>query len=279
MFIAQLTHQLGNVWFWFIFVLGLLVGSFLNVCILRIPHGRFWERSRSFCMACTSPIPMYLNIPVVSWLLLRGRAKCCGEKISVQYPLVELLTGIAFAGCFLKWAFISGGFADFHLDPVDQLRFTHAVIFISVMIVVSVIDIQLMIIPDVINFSMILLAPLAAYFHPELTLDSSVLGIIFGGLGLYAIAATYLFLRGEEGMGLGDVKLLAAIGGWVGYQGLIPTVIGGSLVGSLAGLGLMLYSRTTDLKTAIPFGPFLALGAVAYLLFGQTFYELILAGR
>ncbi len=229
-------------------------------------------------MGCTSPIPMYFNIPVLSWLYLKGRAKCCGAKISIQYPLVELVTGLFFVLAYLKWPFIAGELATFHVSPIEQLRFTHAVLFISTLIVVSVIDIRLMIIPDVISFPMIALTPIVAYFHPELSFDSALLGVVIGGGGLYAVSTLYFYLRGEEGMGLGDVKLLAGIGGWLGYQSLLPTVISGSLIGSFAGIMIMLINRSASLKTAIPFGPFLAIGSVIYLFAGQALYELFIAG-
>ncbi|MEN9834271.1 MAG: hypothetical protein RL011_464, partial [Pseudomonadota bacterium] len=150
-------------------------------------------------------------------------------------------------------------------------------IFCSVLIVCSVIDLRLMIIPDVISLPMIALTPLVVYVHPDLDWISASLGIVLGGGSLYAIAWLYWIVRREVGMGMGDVKLLAAIGGWLGYQAILPTVLYGSVAGALTGLSMMLVTRRLTMRSAIPFGPFLALGAIIHLFAGPLIQQAMLA--
>ncbi len=253
---------------WIVFMFGAIVGSFLNVCIYRIPEGTFFKHARSVCRGCGAPIPMYLNVPILGWLFLRGKARCCGVKLSPQYPLVELLAAIAFVVIYWKYPFIAlkGGTIEWHY--ADAIRCAHAVIFCSLLIVVSAIDFRLMIIPDVISLPMIVLTPVVVWLHPDLDWLSATLGVAIGGFSLYAIAWIYWLIRHEVGMGMGDVKLLAAIGGWLGYQAIIPTVFYGSILGAASGLVFIAASRKMTLKAAIPFGPFLALGAIIHLIIG-----------
>lgn len=270
---------------WFALIWGAVIGSFLNVCIFRIPEGTFWAKTRSVCRACGSAIPAWHNIPLLSFVLLRGRASCCGAKLSVQYPLVEFLTAIMFVVAYWKFPFVGSlGGGAIAFDPNDALRAGHAAIFIALMIVCSVIDMRHMIIPDVISIPMIVATPAIVYLHPDLDWQSALIGVVLGGGSLYAIAWFYWLLRREVGMGMGDVKLLAAIGGWLGYQAILPTVLFGSVTGAVFGLASMVYFRirkkadgpTMGMKTALPFGPFLALGAILHLLWGQVFREWLL---
>lgn len=252
---------------WLFFVFGLICGSFFNVCIYRIPLGVFWKSHRSFCPQCKTPIPFWLNIPVLSYLLLGGKTKCCSKELPIFYPLVELFTGLVFVYIYWRFPFFEQEiFPSPDIDTNQFLRFSHALVFCSLLIVCSVIDFQHMIIPDGISLSMIAMSPLIALVHPELTLRSSLLGVFLGGAGVYAVAWTYYLLRKREGIGMGDAKLLAAIGGWLGYESLLPTVLFGSIIGSFVGLGLMVKQRHTNMQTEIPFGPFLAFGAAFYLL-------------
>jgi leader peptidase (prepilin peptidase)/N-methyltransferase len=261
---------------WGALLLGLIVGSFLNVCIIRIPQGTFWSKSRSACPACGSRIPFWLNIPVVSYLVLRGRAHCCGGKISVQYPLVELLTGILFVIVYWNYPFLAPMGDGFEIEPGDLIRCIHGGLFVSILLVCSVIDIHLRIIPDVISLPMILATPLVIYFHPDLTWQSGLLGVVLGGGSLFAVAWIYWMLRNQVGMGMGDVKLLAGIGGWLGYQAVLPAIFYGSVLGSILGITGMIVSRRLDLGTKIPFGPFLALGALIHLFLGGQLQEFLM---
>lgn len=263
-------------------LLGLVTGSFLNVCILRIPEGTFFKNTRSHCPACGALIPWYLNLPVFSFFVLRGRARCCSAKISWQYPLIECATGLLFAYLALRFPFIEikqGDFAQgvgriMAIDSNEGWRFLHAMVFCCVLLVASVIDLRLMIIPDVLSLGLIVLTPIVVVLHPDLGWRSSLLGVVLGAGILYAVAWTYWLLRHEVGMGFGDVKLLAGIGGWLGYESLFPVILTASVSGSLVGIGVMIWTRKFHGKTALPFGPFLAFGAVVYLLFNQEITEL-----
>lgn len=257
---------LESPWTWFVFVFGALIGSFLNVCIYRIPEGQFFASARSRCRHCNAQIPAYLNIPILGFLLLRGRTLCCKKPLSWQYPVVELLTASLFVACYWKTPFmIQYGAHPFEIDPTNALRFAHLSTFVALMIVCSFIDIRLMIIPDVISLPMIAATPLVVWLHPDLTWQSALAGVIVGGGILYAVAWLYFLLRKQVGMGFGDVKLLAAIGGWLGVEAVLPAICWGSILGSVVGISMMLYQRKMDMKLAIPFGPFLATGAVLHM--------------
>ncbi len=272
-FLSMLRLYLLSPLTWWAFAFGLVVGSFLNVCIYRVPRKTFFKKARSHCPQCDALIPWWGNIPVLSWVLLRGRARCCGAKISVQYPLVELATGFIFVALYWVFPFFGRMSSGYLMDPAELIRFTHAVIFSSLLLVCSVIDMQHRIIPDVISLPMIAVSPLVALTHPDLTLTSSLLGILIGAGVFYALAWFYYLLRKEAGLGMGDVKLLAAIGGWLGYQALVPTIFLGSISGAVYGIGAIIITKNVHMKTAIPFGPFLALGAFTYLLAGGRVWE------
>lgn len=260
---------------WISFVFGALIGSFLNVCIFRIPEGNFLANKRSVCRGCGKQIPGWWNIPIVSWLLLRGKAKCCGVKLSLQYPLVELLTALTFVVVYWKFPFIaySGGILQW--DYGNVIRAFHAATFCCILLVCSGIDWRHMIIPDVISLPMIALTPLVVMIHPDLDWTSGLVGVLAGGLSLYAIAWLYWLVRKEVGMGMGDVKLLAGIGGWLGYQSIIPTIFYGSIMGAAGGLLVMVFTKRLNFKSAVPFGPFLAAGAIIHLLVGPYLQELL----
>jgi leader peptidase (prepilin peptidase)/N-methyltransferase len=150
--------------------------------------------------------------------------------------------------------------------PADFVRFVHSSVFVSALLVGSAIDWQLKIIPDIITLGLLALTPLVIYLHPELSVHSSILGIIAGGGIIYAIAWGYYLLRRGYGIGMGDAKLLAAIGGWLGYQSLFSTILYGSLLGTIYGFWVMYRQRNFSLQAEIPFGPFLSLGAFIYMM-------------
>lgn len=261
---------------WFLGALGLLLGSFLNVCIYRIPRNNFFTATRSFCPSCGAMIPWWLNIPVFGWLAIGGRSRCCGTSISAQYPIVEALTGVLILVAYAKWPFwapsmMGGGLPVF--DSTEFLRFAHGFIFLTLLFLCSVIDIKHMIVPDVISLSMVAFTPVVVWAHPELSWQSALGGVIAGGGVLYVVAWLYWVLRREVGMGMGDVKLLAAIGGWLGWQAVVPTILYGSIMGSVVGIAFILASRDRGLRTAIPFGPFLSIGAALHLMVGQSIQE------
>lgn len=259
---------------YFAITFGLIIGSFLNVCIFRIPRNIFWDSHRSFCFYCKEKIPFWLNIPVLSFLLLRGKARCCGSKIGLRYPLVEVLTGLLILLIYWCFPFVVSHDGDYLLHMNELIRFSHAAIFACVMLVCSFIDLEFMIIPDVISLPMIALAPVVFYFHPELTLKSSLFGILLGAACIYAIAWVYYLFRRQEGIGMGDAKLLAVVGGWLGYEAVFPTLLYSSVLGTVIGVLVLLLSKKFSLKAEIPFGPFIAIAALFHQLSPFSFYEL-----
>lgn len=256
-------------------ILGAVIGSFLNVCIFRIPEGTLFKEARSVCRSCGQVVPAWLNVPIIGYLMLGGKARCCGARLSPQYPIVELLTACVFVCVYWKFPFLIFTDQGPSLDYPELIRALHAAIFLSLMIVCSVIDLRLMIIPDVISLPMVILTPVVALLHPDLDWVSAVIGAVIGAASLYLIAWVYYLIRKETGMGAGDVKLLAAIGGWLGYQAIFPTIFYGSVLGAVFGLLAIAWSKKLHLKSEIPFGPFLAIGSALHLMLGGLLQELI----
>ena len=237
----------------YVFLIGLCVGSFLNVCIHRLPLGQSIARPPSACPQCRNPIRWFDNIPVFSYLLLRGRCRHCKTQISPRYPIVELLTGLL---ALATWTMFGPHWS-------SALYF----LFMAALLTVTFIDIDHRIIPDTISLPGIPLGFAASFVLPQMYWKESLIGILLGGGILLAIAWGYNLLTGKEGMGGGDIKLLAMIGAFVGWKGVIFTIMTASFTGTLVGVAVMLRTRG-GMKSAIPFGPFLAIGAIGYLFFG-----------
>ncbi len=237
-----------------IFTFGAMVGSFLNVCIARIPEGRSIVHPRSQCPGCQSPIAWYDNIPIVSYLVLGGRCRACRTRISPVYPAVELLTGALAVALWMRLG-LSAAFAGYF-------------IFAAALVTITFIDLDHRIIPDVISLPGIAAGIAISFVSPLVTPVDALLGVVVGGGSLLAVASAYQWIRGEEGMGGGDIKLLAMIGAFLGWQSVFVTLMVASVIGSIIGISLMVYQRA-DAKLAIPFGPFLACGALVYLFFGE----------
>ena len=238
------------------FVFGAVVGSFLNVCIHRLPLGKSIVRPRSRCPVCEKAIAPYDNIPLLSYLILRGRCRHCGVSISPVYPAVELLTAVLSLVLFRKFGL--------------SLPYLASFVFSAALVVVAFIDLEHQIIPDVISLPGIPLFAAAGIGIMGLTLWDSLIGILLGGGVLYLVAAGYELLKKQEGMGGGDIKLLAMIGGFLGWKSLLFVILVSSLLGAVVGLSVILYKKG-DLKYAIPFGPFLSAAAVLYLFYGEAF--------
>jgi leader peptidase (prepilin peptidase)/N-methyltransferase len=235
------------------FILGACIGSFLNVCIYRIPLSKSIVAPGSMCPRCGNPIRFYDNIPILSYLWLRGRCRQCRTPVSLRYPLVELLTALLFTAVAHRFgASVEAGIY---------------MAFSAVMVTITFIDIDHRIIPDRISLPGILLCFLAALALPNMGWKAALLGILVGGGTLFVVAWGYSLLTGKEGMGGGDIKLLAMIGALLGWQGVVFTIFSASLLGTVVGLGLMVRTRS-DMKLAVPFGPFLAAGALAYIFVG-----------
>jgi leader peptidase (prepilin peptidase)/N-methyltransferase len=271
-----------------LFLFGLIIGSFLNVCIVRIPGQKSIVLPASACPKCGEPIRPYDNIPVLSYLFLRGQCRACKTKISPMYPLVELLTGLLFLACFLA----------FGLTP-EALKWA---VFSALMIVLVFTDLRERILPDVVNFTGLGFGLVLSLFTrpadgtarlifgrlfgidapvPVLSLADAVLGAAIGGGLLWLVAEVYLRLRGREGMGLGDVKMMLMAGAFLGIKRTLLTIFAGSLLGSVLGMLFMLARRKKS-DYELPFGTFLGMAAVLVVFFGTpivNWYQSLLVIR
>lgn len=245
------------------FCAGLCIGSFLNVCISRLPQGLSIVHPGSRCPKCGTHIRFYDNIPVLSYLVLGAKCRSCGNSISVRYPAIELLTGAMACGIVLKYGLTFSALIYF--------------LFIAALIVVAFIDLDHRIIPDSISLPGVAAGLLASLVLPQITWTDSLIGTLAGGGSLFAVAMGYYLVTGKEGMGGGDIKLLAMIGAFTGWQGVAFTIFAASATGTAVGLVLMA-SAGKNLKFAVPFGPFLSLGAVVYIFFGQAIIHWYLMG-
>ncbi len=239
----------------FFFIIGAIFGSFGNVVIYRMPQGMSVVTPRSRCQSCKKLVAWYDNIPIVSWFLLRGKCRHCGASFSIRYPLVEFLMACLFCACFLYY-----GWSWFLLEYL---------IFIFGLVVCTFIDFDHMILPDEFTLSGIVLGLTGSLLNPGRSFTESLIGIAIGGGFLWLIATLYFLATKKEGMGGGDVKLLAWIGAILGWKAIPFVIMLSSITGSVVGIAIALRSQG-GLKTAIPFGPYLALGALFYILGGQT---------
>lgn len=245
---------LDNLFATYFFIMGACFGSFANVVIYRYPKDESVVTPRSRCGSCKKNISWYDNIPIFSWLLLCGKCRHCKSHFSIRYPLVELITAVLFLGIFLKfgWSWLL----------LEYLLFCFA------LVIASFIDFDHMILPDIFTLSGIAIGLVGAIFNPEREFLSALYGVLLGGGFLYAVAIIYSALRKQEGMGGGDIKLLAWIGAVLGWTSVPFVIISSSLIGSAVGLVIMIRSKG-GMSLAIPFGPYLALGAILYIFCGQ----------
>ena len=268
-----------------VFLLGLVIGSFLNVCILRIPADKSIVLPASSCPKCGKAIAPYDNIPVLSWIFLGGKCRNCKTKISPMYPAVELLTGLLFLGCYFVFGL-----------TVDALKWA---VFSSLLVVLAITDVRERILPDEVNFfglgaglllslftkpvdgTALWLANRWFDFPPPpmaLSFADAVLGALAGSGLLWLVAEGYFRIRGREGMGLGDVKMMAAVGAFLGLKRTLMTVLVGSLLGSVIGIVLIAASKKGR-DYELPFGTFLGAGALLVVFFGTPalhWYESLL---
>jgi leader peptidase (prepilin peptidase) / N-methyltransferase len=272
----------------FVFLFGLVIGSFLNVCILRIPGGKSIVMPASACPKCGTPIRPYDNIPVVSYLLLGGKCRKCRTTISPMYPLVELLTALLFLACYevfglsaetLKWAAFS-----------------------AIMIVLVFTDLRERVLPDVVNYTGFGLGLAVSLFTkstdgtalwlanrafdfpppaPVISITDAVIGAAVGSGLLWLVSEAYFRLRGREGMGLGDVKMMLMAGAFLGVKRILLTIFTGSILGSLLGVAFIL-ARRKDSDYELPFGTFLGIAALLVVFFGTpvvNWYQSLLTVR
>ena len=251
-----------NIQMIFAFIFGLTIGSFLNVCIYRIPIKKSIVTPPSGCPACGNRIKFYDNIPVLSYLILRGRCRHCGAAISMLYPTVELATGLISMALLIRFNLFNHHFPQYFVY----------LCFISALVCISFIDLEHQIIPDVISIPGIISGFVISFLLPHITWVDSLAGIIAGGGILYVIALVFEVLMKKEGMGGGDIKLLAMIGAWLGWKAIPFVILASSLTGSIIG-GIALLLSRKGLRTKIPFGPFLAFGAILYIFFGKELID------
>jgi leader peptidase (prepilin peptidase) / N-methyltransferase len=273
----------------FVFAFGLIIGSFLNVCIVRIPEGKSIVLPPSACPKCGEPIRPYDNIPVLSYLLLRGKCRGCKTRISPIYPIVELLTALLFFGCY--WAF---GLS------LDTLKWC---VFSALMIVLVFTDLRERILPDVVNFGGFAAGLVLSLFTrpedgtarwlahfafrgslppmPVISLLDALLGAAAGSGLLWLVMEIYFRLRHREGMGLGDVKMMLMAGAFLGIKRTLLTIFAGSLLGSVLGIAFIL-ARGKRSDYELPFGTFLGMAALLVVFFGTpvvNWYSGMLLGR
>jgi leader peptidase (prepilin peptidase)/N-methyltransferase len=257
-----------------VFIFGVIWGSFLNVCIYRIPQGHSIVWPPSSCQ-CGKRIPFYFNIPVIAWFMLKGKAACCEEKLSFRYPLVEALTGTLFVFSWLN-----------HQSIVAMV----GMLFIAILIAATFIDLDHMIIPDIFSIGGMLLGVMVSIFIPQLhgfsqggmeahwySWIESMLGIFVGTSMIYWIATIGEIILKKPAMGEGDVKFLAAIGAFTGWQGALFSLFGGAFIGTIIILPYLLIQQLKQPKEPklqeLPFGPFLAIGAIVYFLWLNNFVD------
>jgi leader peptidase (prepilin peptidase)/N-methyltransferase len=227
-------------------VTGLLVGSFLNVCVHRLPLGRSIVFPGSHCPACGAPIAPYDNVPVLSWLYLRGRCRTCRAPISVRYPSIELANAILWVAAVRTAP-----------SPADAAA---AAVLSSACLVLVFVDLDWQMLPDAVTLPLAAAGLGLSFFTRRISYRGSLLGIAVGAGGLLALALAYEKATGREGMGMGDVKMLGAVGAFVGPGGVIVTVFFAAFAGTLVGLAVL--ARGGGLQTRLPFGVFLGVAAV-----------------
>ncbi len=251
-----------------VFIFGAIIGSFLNVCIYRLPRDESIVRPASRCTSCGRPIRFYDNIPIVSYVLLMGRCRYCGSRLSFRYPAIELLNAVLYLLVLKRFGIAS---------PWVLLAYF---VFISALIVIFFIDIDYQIIPDGITLPGIPLAiVLGSTILPDpfspyelLGLKTSFIGFLAGGGFFYSVAVLGKAVFKKDAMGGGDIKMMAMVGGLLGWKGVILTTFLGSLFGSIIGI-LLILIKGKEWGSRIPFGPYLATGALITLFFGQDIFR------
>lgn len=257
-------------------VFGLVIGSFLNVCIYRLPRGESIVSPGSHCPHCGKPVRPYDNIPLFAYIWLKGKCRFCRGAISPQYPLVELLSGLAFFACALRW----------DLSPEAFLNSA----FLAAILVLIFTDYNRQILPNAITipgmvagillctlqwrdlYSDSLAENLASRFlpaHPDVLIPwiGSLLGAVFGGGILLIVGSFYKLIRHRQGLGMGDVKMMGMVGAFLGWRLALLTVFAGSFLGSIVGIFLVIFHGRT-LQSKLAFGVFLGMAAILALFFG-----------
>ena len=245
----------------FALALGAIVGSFLNVVILRLPaEDQSIAYPASRCPHCLTPLRWFENIPLLSYLFLRGRCRHCRVGISLQYPLVELLMALLSLAVYVRFGLTITAAGYF--------------LFCAALLAIIWIDLHHQIIPDVISIPGIICGFFFSFINTTVSWQDSLIGLFIGGGVLYAIAMAYYLLRKQEGMGGGDIKLLAMIGAFLGWQSLLFVIFFSSFTGAIVGIAAMIKEGGGG-ATRIPFGPFLSIAALVFLFFQQQIFTLV----
>ena len=257
-------------------ILGLLIGSFLNVVIYRLPKmmERQWAAEcaemtgqpppadapfnlvvpRSRCQQCGHQIGWYENIPILSYLFLRGKCSACRSPISARYPLVELATGVLFAWCIWRWGWTASG--------------AIWCLFSALLVSMTLIDWDTTLLPDNLTLPLLWAGLIASSLGwIPVSLSDAIWGAVAGYMSLWLVYWAFKLATGKEGMGYGDFKLFAALGAWFGWQALVPIILMASVIGAIVGIGMKLNSSLRE-GGVVPFGPFLAMGGVTAMVFG-----------
>ena len=239
--------------FFIVFSLGAILGSFLNVCIHRLPKRESIISPPSHCPHCGESIKYYDNIPIVSYILLSGKCRRCKAGISLRYPVVEALSGLLTLALFMRYGL-----------AVQSLLL---LFFSAALLTITFIDLDYQIIPDIISIPGTLFGVGASFLIPAISWVESLFGIFFGGGLLLLVALGYRWITGREGMGGGDIKLLAMVGAWLGWKAIPFILFASSLIGVfVSGTSGLIYKK--GLRTKIPFGPFLSISSIIYIFFG-----------
>ncbi len=242
--------------FIWVFVIGLSIGSFLNVLIYRLPREKKFVFGRSYCPSCKKPIKFYDNIPVISYLILLGKCRSCKTKISIRYPLVELLNGFAWLFFFYQFG-VNYNFLIFSFLS-------------SALIVIFFVDIDFQIIPDSITLPGMVIGLAVSFLPDSIGIISALIGLVVGGGVLYLIAILGDWLFKKESMGGGDIKMTAMLGAFLGWQKVVLIFFGGAVIGLFVSIVLMIVSKNIRTTRVIPFGPFLAAAALIAIIYGDS---------
>jgi leader peptidase (prepilin peptidase)/N-methyltransferase len=269
MWVFEISPLFSNI---FVVVFGLLVGSFLNVVIARLPIRESLVTPPSHCPKCQNQIRWWDNIPVLSYLLLRGQCRQCKTKISIRYPLIELLTAFLFLAASIRFG-------------VTPLLFFRDLPFLALLICITFIDLEHRLIPDSLSLGGLVLGLVTSFFTPGFGIQTALIGAGVGFGFFYAVAWFYVWRTGQSGLGGGDIKLLAMLGSFIGVFGVLTTILVSSVLGSIMGLVWAWSQKSKNavdpvtgssdslMKVSIPYGPFLVIGALYYYLLGDILWS------
>ena len=252
-----------NLFYIFVFLFGIVIGSFLNVVIYRLPRDKEMIKSRSVCTKCNKQLKWYHNIPLFSYIFLGGRCSFCKERISIRYPLVELTNGLLYLYFFFQYKM--------------TIEFVVFALIMSALLVIFFIDLDFQIIPDVITLPGIIVGLAVSFLPNGIGIWSALIGFLVGGGSLYLVAILGDWLFKKDSMGGGDIKMMAMLGAFLGWEKVLLILISSAVIGLVVSIIIMVYSAKLRENRVVPFGPFLATAAVLAIVYGEqiiTFYTI-----